>query len=374
MNYLEQFRAAKINSKLLEKLQQEFTVVKGKIKIMEVCGTHTQAISKIGLRELLPSNVELLTGPGCPICVTPFSYIDTAISLAQQEGVMVATFADFLKVPGSNSTLELEQAQGPNVKTVYSPLDAVKIAENNPEQEVVFLAVGFETTAPVIALSILDAQKKNLTNYSLLQALKTMPPVMEELVLNQYLDIDGFLCPGHVASIIGVEPFQFLAKEYDLPAVVAGFEVGDILFALEQIMEMIVRQEAKVVNAYPRVVEQKGNPKALKIMEQVFTSTVSRWRGLGKITNSGLELRPEYQEFAAENKFDFASATGKVAKQSGCSCGEVLMGIKKPTDCELFGTKCTPSHPLGPCMVSQEGSCAAYLYKVSVKMKLYSKE
>mgnify|MGYP006285026771 CR=1 FL=1 len=364
MNYLEQFRAAKINSKLLEKLQQEFTAVKGKIKIMEVCGTHTQAISKIGLRELLPSNVELLTGPGCPICVTPLSYIDTAISLAQKEGVMVATFADLLKVPGSNSTLELEQAQGPNVKTVYSPLDAVKIAENNPEQEVVFLAVGFETTAPVIALSILEAQNKKLNNYSLLQALKTMPPVMEELVLNQYLDIDGFLCPGHVASIIGAEPFQFLAKEYDLPAVVAGFEAGDILFALEQIMEMIVRQEAKVVNAYPRVVEQKGNPKALKMMEQIFTSTVSRWRGLGKIANSGLELRPEYQEFAAENKFDFASATDKVAKQSGCSCGEVLMGIKKPTDCELFGTKCTPSYPLGPCMVSQEGSCAAYLYKV----------
>lgn len=365
MNYWEQFKRAEINSKLLARLKANLTAVEGKVKIMEVCGTHTQAISQSGLRAVLPANIELLTGPGCPICVTPLSYIDTAVALAQREDVIIVTFADLLKVPGSNSTLELEQAHGQNVKTVYSPLAAVKIAENNPQQEVVFLAVGFETTAPVIALSIIETQNKNLSNYSLLQGLKTMPPVMEKLVLEQQIDIAGFLCPGHVASIIGAKPFQFLAKQYDLPAVVAGFETGDIIFALQQIIEMIVRQKAEVSNAYPRVVSEKGNQQALKVMDQVFSPAGSRWRGLGEIAASGLELKPEYQEFAAENKFSLTDRADKTVVKSGCSCGEILMGIKQPPACQLFGTECTPSHPVGPCMVSQEGSCRAYyLYKV----------
>jgi len=357
VSYLQEFAAEKVVTKMLEKFKQIQFEQRKVLKIMEVCGTHTQAVSRMGLRELLPRGLELISGPGCPICVTPTSYLDTAIKLARREDVIIATFADLLKVPGSNSSLQLEQAQGRSVKTVYSPLAALEIAAQNPKQEVIFLAVGFETTAPLIALSVIKAEGRGLKNYSLLQGMKTMPPVMKELVADKKVELDGFLCPGHVASIIGVKPFKFLAEEHGVPAAVAGFAAGDIVFALLQISKMIAEQEHQVLNSYPRVVDHKGNQQAVKLIEQVFRPTVSQWRGLGKIADSGLEVRTAYQEFAAQDKFDCEIESSGGAKKEKCSCGEILRGIKKPVDCPLFGQECTPSNPCGPCMVSQEGSC-----------------
>ena len=355
MEFLEQFNSERMISKMLKQL-----VVEEPLTIMEVCGTHTQAISKFGLRTVLPKNLKLVSGPGCPICVTPINFIDTALKLAQKEGVIIATFADLLKVPGSNSSLQLEQAKGQKIRTVYSPLDAVKIAQRNPTKELVFLAVGFETTAPLIALSIVEAKKRNLNNYSLLQGMKTMPAVMKKLAANDQLNLDAFLCPGHVAAIIGVNAFDFLAKDYNLAAAVAGFEVADILLALLKISQLRANQRAEVLNLYPRVVEDQGNQQALTIIDKVFKPTTSNWRGLGTIAGSGLELRAEYQQFAVQNKFSIRVEESIENNNLDCSCGEILMGIKQPNDCNLFATECTPSHPYGPCMISQEGSCNAY--------------
>lgn len=352
---VEEFRDRELVVKLLAELREEVST--DQFKIMEVCGTHTRALFRTGLREVLPSNLELVSGPGCPICVTAPDYIETAVQLAHRKEVMIASYGDLLKLPALNN--RLEEVQGQQVKAVYSPLAALKLAQDYPEQEVVFLAVGFETTAPVIALSILQAQQKGISNYSILAGIKLMPPVMKELVLAEEVELDGFLCPGHVASIIGAQPFEFLAADYGLPAVVAGFETGDIVFALLELIGMMKSGEAEVLNCYPRVVEKKGNQEALKLLEQMFTLTASRWRGLGEIADSGLKLKESYQEFSALNKLNLQFEEGR-RENPNCSCGEILRGVKEPPDCELFGTVCSPQNPVGPCMVSQEGSCAIY--------------
>ena len=355
MKYLDEFR----DPKLVKGVLEEITVaIDSEVRIMEVCGTHTRAVFKSGIKGLLPDNVELISGPGCPICVTPSDYIDAAVELANREEVIVATFGDLMRVPGNKTSLHQAKADGADIKVVYSPLDTVELAQQNPDCEVVFLALGFETTAPTVALNIKQAARLGLQNYSILSSLKTMPGVMEELVLSAELNLDGFICPGHVSTIIGAEPFEFLAYQYNLPAVIAGFEPADILLGLYQLLEMEKVGISQLKNQYSRAVKYRGNRQAIDRMYDVFTRKDAFWRGLGRIEDTGLRLKNKYKQFSARDKFEIEISNQQ--KSEGCICGEILKGIKEPLDCELFANICTPEKPVGPCMVSAEGACAVY--------------
>lgn len=360
MKYVTEFRDVQFVKKILQRLE---AYDGEEIVIMEVCGTHTMSIFKNGIRPLLPPFIKLISGPGCPVCVTSQGYIDTAIELAQREDVIIATFGDMLRVPGSLSTLQKERALGRNIQMVYSPLDAVNLAKENPTKEVVFLGIGFETTAPTIALSVKKAYEEGVQNYSVLQSIKTMPEAMRQLVLDQEIRIDGFLCPGHVSTIIGVHPYEFLAKDFNIPAVVAGFEAGDILLGLESLVKMIRTKEYQVLNQYPRVVKDEGNLKALSIIEEIFEPADSVWRGLGMVEKTGLALKEPYKKYNTEEKLGISMKQEVVKK--GCICGEILKGKQTPLECKLFGKACSPISPIGACMVSEEGTCAAY-YKYHV--------
>lgn len=360
MSYSDDLTEQKLKSHLLVELKKELAKIKT-VKIMEVCGTHTRAIFQSGLHKVLPPNLELVSGPGCPICVTPSNYIQRAVELAQREEVMITSFADLLKVPGGQSSLKEARLLGAEIKVVSSPLTALEIAKQYPAKEIVFLAVGFETTAPVIALSLLQAEAEQVENYSILVGLKTMPALLEELVANKNLTLEGLLCPGHVASIIGVEPFNFLAVDYGLPAAVAGFEGGDILLAVGQLIRMIRQGKAELLNLYPRAVREKGNQQALEVVYKVFEAATSQWRGLGEIADSGLGLKEGYEMFSAAQKFGLSRGQQRI-NNTNCSCGDILLGLKKPPECDYFGSRCSPNQPLGPCMVSQEGSCAVYYF------------
>lgn len=355
MKFVKEFRNPKSIKKLIKEINE---LVQEEISIMEVCGTHTMAIFKSGIRELLPSKLKLISGPGCPVCVTPQSYIDTAIQLLKREDIIITTFGDMIKVPGKDSSLRKEKALGRDIRMVYSPLDSLKIAEENPDKEVVFLGVGFETTAPTIALSVKLAHKKNIKNYSVLQSIKTMPNTMKQLILDDEVKINGFICPGHVSSVIGVKPFEFLAKDFNIPSVVAGFESGDIAIALYKIIKMINEKEYNVKNVYGRLVNYEGNSKALEIIDEVFQKTDSNWRGLGTIKNTGLRLKSNYSLYDAEEKLNLKMVDTQPNKE--CICGDILKGKKIPLDCKLFGKACNPINPIGACMVSEEGTCAAY--------------
>ncbi|WZL72498.1 hydrogenase formation protein HypD [Clostridiaceae bacterium 35-E11] len=359
MKYVKEFRNSELIKEMLKKIN---TMTDREIKIMEVCGTHTMSIFKSGIREVLPSNIQLVSGPGCPVCVTSQSYIDAAIELSKRKDVMIATFGDMLKVPGNESSLQKEKAMGHDIRVVYSPLDAVEIAKENSDKEVVFLGVGFETTAPTIALSVEIAYKENIKNYSVLQSIKTMPTTMRQLVLDKEIEIDGFICPGHVSTIIGVRPYELLAKEFKIPAVIAGFESGDIVMGLYTLLEMIENNIYEVKNVYERLVKYEGNAKALSTIYNVFNLTDSTWRGLGKIPETGLRLKEKYRSFDAEKKLDIEML--KDEPQKGCICGEILKGKETPLACKLFSKVCNPLNPIGACMVSEEGTCAAfYKYK-----------
>ncbi len=355
MKYLNQMRDINLIKGMLEKV-----VLKSKtqVNIMEVCGTHTMAIFKSGIRELLPPTIKLISGPGCPVCVTPQSYIDTAIMLSKRKDVIITTFGDMMRVPGSESSLQREKALGGNVKVVFSPLDAVRIAKENPQYNVVFLAIGFETTAPTVALSIEMAYKENIKNYSILSSIKTMPNTMKALVVDEEININGFICPGHVSTIIGEKPYGFLAKDYNIPAVIAGFETVDILMALYSLLEMLENGEYKVKNHYSRLVSYEGNKKAQEIINNVFETSDSNWRGIGKVEGTGLQLRNKYKDFNAVVKLDIVEAQEKPIK--GCICGDIIKGKNNPLDCPYFAKTCTPINPIGACMVSEEGTCAAY--------------
>lgn len=355
MDILKEFKNVDISQKLINKIRAKDNI---EISIMEVCGTHTNVILKSGLKDILPKNIKLINGPGCPVCVTPEGYIDTAIEIAKKDNVIITTFGDLMRVPGSNSTLAKEKALGRDIRVVYSPLDSIGIAKENINKEVVFLAIGFETTAPIIALSIKLAKENNINNYSILNSLKTMPEAMKSLVLNEDINIDGFLCPGHVATIIGEKPFLELAKKYSIPMVVCGFEVNDILASIYTLMEMKEKNNSIFVNMYSRLVKEEGNKEALKLLNNIFIYTESIWRGLGKINNAGLALNEEYREY--DVLFKFKMRMIEIKKNNGCVCGEVLMGIKEPNECKLFGKYCTPLNPIGPCMVSEEGTCSAF--------------
>lgn len=358
MEVLNTFKDPKIVKDILAKLNK----LEESIIIMEICGTHTMSILKNGIKELLPKNIKLISGPGCPVCVTDEGYIDTAIELSKRENVIITTFGDLIRVPGQKSTLQKEKALGRDIRVVYSPLDSLTIARENPNKEVVFLGVGFETTAPVIALSVFNAKKEEIKNFSVLNTIKTMPEAMKSLILNDEVKIDGFLCPGHVATIIGVKPFEPLAKDYNMPLVIAGFEVADIVVAIYKLVQMKISGERKVENLYNRVVKYNGNENALEKINEVFYSSSSEWRGLGNIEGTGLSFNDSYINYDTNIKFNIKNIKSNTLK--GCLCGEILRGLKEPKDCKMFKNLCNPLNPVGPCMVSEEGTCAAY-YKYS---------
>ena len=328
------------------------------IRIMEVCGTHTVAIFRAGIRQLLPEKVELVSGPGCPVCVTPNDYLDTAIAYARQKDVIITTFGDMLKVPGTSSSLNAVKAEGADIRIIYSPLDSLQIAKDNPTKKVIFLAVGFETTSPTAAATILVAKQQNIKNFFVLTAHKLTPPAIKALLSDENIKIDGFLLPGHVCVITGEEPFEFIAKDYHLPAVVAGFEPIDILQSIYLLAKQLHEGRAEIENEYKRVVKKEGNQQATNVMNMVYTKAPANWRGLGEIQNSGLDVAKDFAKFDARKMIPVEKEESKEAK--GCRCGEVLRGLKKPTDCPLFGKICTPQHAVGSCMVSVEGTCAAW--------------
>jgi hydrogenase expression/formation protein HypD len=351
MKYVDEFR----NKRLIEKEAGLINAASGgKYRFMEVCGTHTMSIFRFGLRHMLPGSIELLSGPGCPVCVTPNGYLDRAMAIGRIKGVTVTTFGDMFRVPGSRSTLEREKAGGCDIRTVYSTLDAIDIARRRPDREVVFLGVGFETTAPTVAQSILIAKREGLKNYSVLSAHKTMPEAMEALA-GSGIKVDGFLLPGHVSAVTGISVYRPLAVKYRKRCVVSGFEPVDIM---QSILMLVKQDKPKVEVQYKRIASPGGNPKARACMYKVFEPCDAVWRGIGPIPGSGLKIRREYADFDAEKKFRPKVPAPKEDKR--CICGEVLKGAALPPQCGLFGKTCTPDHPVGSCMVSSEGACAAY--------------
>jgi hydrogenase expression/formation protein HypD len=328
------------------------------IRLMEICGTHTMAIFRHGIRSLLPDTVDLVSGPGCPVCVTAAEDMDRSIKLAGEPGVIVVTFGDMFRVPGSSSSLQAERAKGSDVRMVYSTFDALAVARNNPDHPVVFLGVGFETTAPTVAAAVKTAREGKLDNFFVLSAHKLLPPAMDALLSGGDLDIDGFICPGHVTTIIGTSSYQSVVDQYGVPCVVVGFEPLDILQGILMLVRQIEAGEARVEIQYVRGASPEGNPAALRIMNEVFEPCDTPWRGLGTIPLSGLAFREEYAAHDASRRFDLNVPPAK--EPPGCLCAEVLRGVAKPVQCKLFRAACTPRTPVGPCMVSSEGTCAAY--------------
>jgi|SaaInlStandDraft_1057018.scaffolds.fasta_scaffold03117_6 hydrogenase expression/formation protein HypD len=357
MKYCEEFRSADGASALISELNR-IPAPDRKYKVMEVCGGHTVSIFKYGIRQVLPDWMELVSGPGCPVCVTPVSYIDRAIALAGEENVIIASFGDLMRVPGTESSLLQVRAEGADVRMCYSPTDALKIAKDEPDQRVVFLGIGFETTAPTTASVVKQAQEQGLQNFYVLSAHKTMPNAMRALVSSGELGIDAFVCPGHVSTITGTGMYDFLTKEFSTPCVVSGFEPLDILHSLVYIARQFSESRSEVENTYSRVVVPEGNAKAQALLQEVFDEVDMEWRGFGSIPKSGLVLSDQYRHFDAER--EIAVSLPESREHPGCICGEIMRGVKTPKDCSLFGTVCTPDSPTGPCMVSDEGSCATY--------------
>ncbi|MEO5344847.1 MAG: hydrogenase formation protein HypD [Magnetococcus sp. YQC-9] len=329
------------------------------VRIMEVCGTHTMAIARSGLRHLLPENVILTSGPGCPVCVTGPGYIDVALTLAERD-VTIVTFGDLLRVPGSRLNLAEARARGAKILVCYSPMEALQLAKSSPERQVLFLAIGFETTAAPIVAMLDQAVQAGIDNLSLLTAFKCVPPALTALIADPEIAIDAFLCPGHVSAIIGAEAYRFVAEAHHIPCVVAGFEPLDILLAIDGILTQLKNRVALVDNQYQRVVRPEGNRKIQSLMAHYLQPADVDWRGIGIIPQSGLALRPEYRAFDAEVRFSLTVQSGKI--HPDCQCGEVLKGKITPPECRLFRHGCHPDHPIGPCMVSSEGTCAAYFH------------
>ena len=327
------------------------------LRLMEVCGTHTVAIHRHGLRAMLPDNIKLVSGPGCPVCVTPLAYIDHAIALARRDDVTITTFGDLMRVPGSTSSLEKERANGADVRVATSPVEALDIAAGSPGRKVVFLGVGFETTAPTVALAMKLAHQRGLKNFFVLCGHKTMPQALRALVNNGDINIDGFLMPGHVSAVIGAAPYQFLVDEFRLPCVITGFEPVDVMQGILMLLRQVKAGRPRVEIQYKRAVSPEGNPRAVAAMEEVFQPADAEWRGVAMIPGSGLSIRAGYAglDAAAQIEVEIEPAVEK----KGCLCGLVLQGFKEPADCPLFGKVCTPLQPVGACMVSSEGSCAA---------------
>lgn len=326
--------------------------------LMEVCGTHTVAIARNGIRDLMPEGLRLASGPGCPVCVTCNRDIDTVIALARIPNVTITTFGDMTRVPGSTSSLLAEQAAGRSVEIVYSPLDALAFAKAHPEREVVFVGVGFETTTPLVAMAIKRAKAMGLSNFTVFAAHKNMPGALELLVGDPTLELDALILPGHVSTIIGAEPYRFLAEKYGIPGVITGFEPVDVLQGIAMLVRQLHEGRAEIEIAYARGVMPEGNPVALAAIDEVFETCTATWRGLGDIPGSGYRIRDEFANFDAVRRFEPDVESTRDPK--GCRCGDVLRARIAPNECPLFRTVCTPENPVGPCMVSSEGSCAAY--------------
>lgn len=323
--------------------------------IMEVCGSHTMAISRYGLRQIMPKNIRLISGPGCPVCVTAQNEIDSIIELANKN-VTIATFGDLIRVPGNRSSLQVERAAGKDVKVFYSPIDALQYARENPTKEVVFIGIGFETTIPTVAVTIRAAKAQNIKNYSVYCLHKTMPEALRALLVGGS-NVQGFLLPGHVSTITGKDIYKFLADEYGVSGVISGFEAKDILLSIIMLLRNYKKPSIEI--QYKRVVRDEGNIEAQKIIDEIFEPCDSTWRGLGKIKSSGLKIKAKYSDFDAALKFGI-KPVGENVEAKGCRCGDVLKGFIIPHECPLFGKACTPENPVGPCMVSSEGSCAAF--------------
>ena len=332
--------------------------LKNEIRIMEVCGTHTAEFFKTGVKDLFPEKLILIDGPGCPVCVTPNHYLDRGIEIARKYNVIVTTFGDMIKVPSSYSSLAKEKAGGADVRIVYSPMDAIETAEENPEREVVFLSVGFETTAPAEALAILAAKKKNIKNFSILSGNKLTPPAVEALLAADEVRIDGFIVPGHVSAVIGRSPWDFIPRQVGRPGVISGFEAHDLITGVLMLVDMIEQNDTSMKNNYPLIVREGGNKKAVEILYSVFEQADSEWRGIGLIPGSGLRIKDEYSIYDAGKKFPVTPPP--VREHAGCRCGDLLRGLITPPQCPLFGKVCSPENAVGPCMVSGEGPCAAY--------------
>ncbi|MFC1900536.1 hydrogenase formation protein HypD [Chloroflexota bacterium] len=357
MKLVEDFRDPELAKKLLERIHNRSTLP---TRLMEFCGGHTVAIFKNGLRQLLPSNIEMLSGPGCPVCVTSSADLDRAIDLSQLPDVIVTSFGDMIRVPGSRTSLQKAKAEGSDVRVVYSAQDSLKIAANNPDKSVVFIGIGFETTAPTIAAAILQAEQERINNFYVLSLHKLCPPIMKALLDLGEVRLNGIICPGHVSAVIGSHPYRFIADDYGISCVVSGFEPLDILLCVDMLVEQIETGKHDVEIAYRRGVNPEGNRAALQLMNSVFEDAEADWRGIGVVPASGMKLKEKYRQFDAEDKFDIEPIPSKEA--TGCICGSILRGISTPLDCKLFRKSCTPLNPVGPCMVSSEGSCSTYYH------------
>jgi hydrogenase expression/formation protein HypD len=355
MKHQDEFRNGQTAKSLLDRLRK---LSRKPVRVMEICGTHTVSIFRHGLRAVLPDTITLVSGPGCPVCVTATEEIDRAIKLARTPGIHIATFGDLIRVPGTESSLKREMADGAKVSVVYSTMDALNIAKEAPNDQVVFLGIGFETTAPTVAAAAMEAARADVPNFTILSAHKLLPPAMNALLSSGELNIDGFLCPGHVTTIIGTEAYHQVAQDYGTPCVVTGFEPVDILQGLLMLVEMLEQNQPDVAIQYKRGASAQGNPMARKVMDQVFTPMDAPWRGLGPIPQSGLDLNDQYRQYNARIRFD--AEVPPAPEPPGCRCGDVLRGMITPPECKLYKKACTPDSPVGPCMVSSEGTCAAY--------------
>jgi len=355
LQHQEEYRDPLLSRRLIEAIHRTST---RPVNLMEVCGTHTMSIFRHGIRDVLPETIRLLSGPGCPVCVTAQPEVDAFIAYARVEDTIVTTFGDLLRVPGTASSLQKEKADGRDIRIVYSAFDALKIAQANPDKKVVFLGVGFETTAPTIAASILSARDMKLPNFLVACAHKTVPAALDALMASDQVQINGFLLPGHVSVILGLQAYRPFFEKHPIPSVVAGFEPADILEAVRRLIEQIETGQPQLDNAYQRAVEEAGNPKARQIMDTVFEPVDAAFRGIGIIPGSGLQIRPAFAAHDAAIQIPVRIPASR--EPAGCACGEILTGAKTPPDCRLFRTACTPENPIGPCMVSSEGTCAAF--------------
>lgn len=359
MKFIDEYRDINLVKKYAEAIAH---IVTQSWQIMEICGGQTHSIVKYGIDQLLPSEIKLIHGPGCPVCVTVIELIDQAIEIASLENTILCSFGDMLRVPGTKKDLLNIKALGADIRIIYSPLDCLKIAQQNPTKEVVFFAVGFETTAPSTAMVIYQAQQQNIANFSVLVSHVLVPPAMEAILSSNQCQVQGFLAAGHVCTVMGYQEYESISRKYQVPIIVTGFEPVDILQGIFLCIQQLEKQDIKVENQYSRVVNKEGNKNAQLLIKEVFDISDYFWRGIANIPNSGLKIKKKYQRFSAENKFNLDSVKPNILQTQNCISGEILQGIKKPHQCPSFGTKCTPEQPLGAPMVSSEGACAAYYH------------